>query len=604
MDDGPTTKIVNLPLELLANLATRYLTSPLDQLSFLISSPKHLQAFLICSSSSDKWVFSHHFQLAAAAADVVSSSSGENITAVAKTLVEIYDGLGRLSNDGSCAATKFTRYHYSIDRRRGYLKSNAGLDDTKIRLTNSRRSRSSLEWIRDQVTNSTFAFALNGNNGDFVLVHTLNGKQSATVTKWPQCKTFYLSFEVMGQDLLLHRGHLILMPLLKKKRATTPGNLILAVYNVEDEENYDDFGKQTSKFYWKASRAAPQVYKESGEARLYVFDDKLVQILPTSNIWTVLIYRIAPSSDFNLELIKAIPMPWVEPSVIGQLFCADQKGPHFVFAFISERLKLDTYSLKVATLDLNHTDPSLKITSIPEKHSSVVNLQLPVAQLQLFLLAVTDFRLDDEDNVYRMNHSASKKTRSSSSSLSSILLVYLFPDGNLATTNSLCSSLPIMPKYKHLIDPFLWHYNELAVKDKRIFVMLKLGNNFGRIAYATDLHLNHLWTVELDCPQSSRLHLDQRLYLHASHGLVWLSDANGCSLFHQDTGCEFGYLPYPAYVRELPELESTHEDTSPYAQTGFSIWGIHCLLANRLLIVHDIERCSPVIVDVLDLFAV
>ena len=53
---------------------------------------------------------------------------------------------------------------------------------------------------------------------------------------------------------------------------------------------------------------------------------------------------------------------------------------------------------------------------------------------------------------------------------------------------------------------------------------------------------------------------------------------------------------YPNYERHLPELDVLNEDTSPYAQTGFSIWDIKCV-QNQILIVHDIERCAPVIFD-------
>ena len=53
---------------------------------------------------------------------------------------------------------------------------------------------------------------------------------------------------------------------------------------------------------------------------------------------------------------------------------------------------------------------------------------------------------------------------------------------------------------------------------------------------------------------------------------------------------------YPNYECHLPELDVLNEDTSPYAQTGFSIWDIKCV-QNRILIVHDIERCAPVIFD-------
>ena len=158
-------------------------------------------------------------------------------------------------------------------------------------------------------------------------------------------------------------------------------------------------------------------------------------------------------------------------------------------------------------------------------------------------------------------------------------------------------------KHRYVIDKETWHHHELVVKDQRILVMHKI-TGLGRVVYATNLSLELLWLLEADTntrwTQQPLFDLHtQRLYLYASHGLVWLSSAKGCRLVDQETGHEKGPgLQYPSYQRQLPELDSLNEDTSPYAQTGFSIWDIKCV-QNRLLIVHDIERCAPVVFDVI-----
>ena len=84
-----------------------------------------------------------------------------------------------------------------------------------------------------------------------------------------------------------------------------------------------------------------------------------MQIVP-SNPWTILTYEIEKSDSektekVTLNLIKTIPLPWVELSAIGQLFCADQQGPHLVLAFFTEKQGLDTYSSKIVTLDMAST---------------------------------------------------------------------------------------------------------------------------------------------------------------------------------------------------------------------------------------------------------
>ena len=84
-----------------------------------------------------------------------------------------------------------------------------------------------------------------------------------------------------------------------------------------------------------------------------------MQIVPSCT-WTILTYEIEKSDSektekVTLNLIRFIPLPWVELSAIGQLFCADQQGPHLVLSFFTEKLGLDTYSSKIVTLDMATT---------------------------------------------------------------------------------------------------------------------------------------------------------------------------------------------------------------------------------------------------------
>ena len=118
-----------------------------------------------------------------------------------------------------------------------------------------------------------------------VLIHSLNGKQFCTVTVWigleGRCFHFNLAFEVMGQDLLLNSGHLFLMPLFTKRGKNE--NLVLAVFDI-------DTGQEKANYTWdKGRRRPPLVYKESGEKRLYAYENKLLQILP-SETWTILFF--------------------------------------------------------------------------------------------------------------------------------------------------------------------------------------------------------------------------------------------------------------------------------------------------------------------------
>ena len=567
----------NLPAELVNLIATYLSTSPIDQLSFLTSHPNHLNAFIQFSTNDAKYRFKNHFRIESLEFEI---------------LCAIYQSLQRLSK-AEYRSVSESRYQYSLERRRGFL-------DNEVRLSRSSSASISKEWARKQITNATFAFAFeqsprsqNSDSDQFVLVHTLNGRHFCTVTSWPRCLSFHLPYEVMGQDLLLNDGLLFLMPLPSKK--TKNEKLVLLVLDLRQGQGHGY--EEKGRFYWSKGRRPPNVYKESGERRLYAYGDRIVQILP-SDVWTLLVYSIS-----KMQLVQSIEMPWADPEVIGQLFCADQQGPQLVLAFFGEKQHDDnTYPAKVVTFVIDEADDAAELleVSVPSVRKSRFDLDQPVSHIQLFLCAATDYQIDLQR--LQLYHHAGKPfaRRGSNHSRSKSgprqpLVIFLFPDGNL-TSNGTYQNLvfPLGSGTKYKILPEFWSQNELVVKDTRIFVMHVIPS-IGRLVYATNLNFELLWKLELD-HYFGDPSCEQRLFLFASHGCAWLSSATRVLLFDQEKGYSRGHFTFAAITRKLPELESISENTSPYAQTGFSIWQVF-VSGNILLIVHDIERCSPVIVD-------
>ena len=72
-----------------------------------------------------------------------------------------------------------------------------------------------------------------------------------------------------------------------------------------------------------------------------------------------------------------------------------------------------------------------------------------------------------------------------------------------------------------------------------------------------------------------------------------------------------GSITYPEYERAIPEIYWEDENTSPYAQTGNSVWEIGSNIVKYfdasknkqpfIIIVHDIERCTPTAADIIKL---
>jgi hypothetical protein len=200
---------MDIPPELLVLIGTKYLSSKIDQLSFWLSHEDHFLAFSSLAGTTELSRFCSEFQL-----NPKQDLEFSEVLAIYRGLqrLGISDNKKEISIPINLPRSK--RYHYSIDRRRGYI-DNANWRCSSA--TNSNTTSIVQQRIREQITSSTFAFDISSTDPEkFVLIHSLNGKAYSTVTLWPQCNSFHLPFEVMGQGLLIHQHLLFVMPLWKK----------------------------------------------------------------------------------------------------------------------------------------------------------------------------------------------------------------------------------------------------------------------------------------------------------------------------------------------------------------------------------------------------
>ena len=82
-------------------------------------------------------------------------------------------------------------------------------------------------------------------------------------------------------------------------------------------------------------------------------------------------------------------------SIIGQLYSSDQKGPLVVLSFFTNQSNTK-FSVKTICIDLN----SGFLTEIPVFEKFQVDLSLPVSEIQLYLTAVSDYKIDIEGKLY------------------------------------------------------------------------------------------------------------------------------------------------------------------------------------------------------------
>ena len=80
---------------------------------------------------------------------------------------------------------------------------------------------------------------------------------------------------------------------------------------------------------------------------------------------------------------------------LGQLFCSDQQGPHVILAFFTSKDN-NKHATKTVTFDLN----AETLQEIPMLDKYEVDLSQPVSEIQLFLTAITDYKINNDGNLF------------------------------------------------------------------------------------------------------------------------------------------------------------------------------------------------------------
>ena len=82
----------------------------------------------------------------------------------------------------------------------------------------------------------------------------------------------------------------------------------------------------------------PEVYKESGETRLYAYEGRILLVLPSCP-WTLLFYEWQDIDGFKLQ--HSIPLEWVETSVIGNYHSVEitKKFSIHMYVFLQKIVK-------------------------------------------------------------------------------------------------------------------------------------------------------------------------------------------------------------------------------------------------------------------------
>jgi len=154
-----------------------------------------------------------------------------------------------------------------------------------------------------------------------------------------------------------------------------------------------------------------------------------------------------------------------------------------------------------------------------------------------------------------------------------------------------------------LCDDFDTFYDELHIYNDRIVVLkifLNMELSLGRkntILSVSDMEGHLLWKIKTN---PILFNIDERLYLSPMFGNILVSDAKKVAIYSLATGRLINTIHYQKYKRLSREINRGAPHFSPYAQTGVSVWDLRAIRLhdrNMLVVVHDVERINPNIVD-------
>ena len=327
-----------------------------------------------------------------------------------------------------------------------------------------------------------------------------------------------LPFEVAAQDIKVYNGFLFLLPIKDPNIDGDPSE-VLIIYSIL-KHSVDDVLKYKSSYCLQPTttcperyRISPNVYKESGEKRIYILNNRnpssafidLLAVLPVGQldinldqngtIWTILVVRLQVLSGV-ISLIKEVPLPSACFDVMGQVFSADQKNSTLALALYASSSKCKKrYKSLISIVDIHPTsygkpgesetfnkalitNPWIEVHGedrLPSIINNGFNLKGRVQDMKLYYLSATNYYHTFENGC--IIHENARKSSKSHGFYAPILVFLLASDRivlySAHVPNGNCLNLQLLFGAKNRFLSKNWHHSELQVQDKVPFKSTK-----------------------------------------------------------------------------------------------------------------------------------
>lgn len=507
------------------------------------------------------------------------------------------------------------RIHVDINSFK--LKGNAKVLQKVLKLPEAHKNVPDYKPLRRKlISESIFSYAMS--DLYFVLVVSNSKSYKSHLTVWNTSKTISYAFSVnhhsspnselanlwlaCSEDILVHKHYLILMATKAEpsnffNEAKPCNSDLLYIYDLKKRTDEVDHGFLVAKYTLKSAvRFLPLILKEGGGSKLMVWGNLLLAVCPeTSEEY----YKYEPDTEPSLvircfdltsimagdmdsgvqqlELVAEHRLQGVRMKQPYSYIASDQKGPNIVMSFsrqdhhcMSQQFVILSLKRRETFLSSITTYNTTNMTRIP----SLLSLSNGVRRREQSLIAASEnpsvFAVMDASGLVQLADGQGKFKQ-------------------------------FYPVYG-ISDDFDTFYDELHIYGERVVTMkifhnreMSVGSK-NTILAVSNLEGDLLWKIRTNIVLTNT---GERLYLSPMFNHLFVSDAKKAVVYDLTSGQVKNIVHYPRHKRQSKELDSQDPDISAYAQTGVSIWEL-TRVGDRVLVVHDVERFNPVIVDFID----
>ena len=449
--------------------------------------------------------------------DIECNNKDEKFPSLFLRFIEIRRNL---KNNLSNGLHKSSRLYYNIEfESQGRIESTEGVDTKK-------KSKARYKTIANLITHSTLAYDFD--ESYFVLIQSkdrsafwhsyrpqttnssvpIHSRVNVYNIKGGTCEyvgSSDLPFEVAGQDLKVYRGLLFLLPI-RDPNTEHIDNEILLIYKIMEGamENIlqlmTSFSLEPTIECPDRCRLPPQVYKESGEKRIYILDREnrelnanLIDILIVvpCPVWTISILKLS-IVDSHLSLVKEVQIKEASLAAMGQVFAADQKSTTIALAlYTSMSASNKRFKSLIAIIDIppqpkpqptnyrelkeRHTiTPIIEVLNGGDRPNFVnhgFNLFGHVQDMKLYYVSATNYY--HTQGGICLVHAKARKSRHNYGYYAPVLVFLLASDKIILysthNTDGQCLNLHSLFGISNRCLAKNWHYSELQVLDKVSF---------------------------------------------------------------------------------------------------------------------------------------